>query len=114
MSFLSVLKSIGHVFTQATAVAEPLEPLIGAIPLVGPIGVTILKAVIAAEGLITTAASGNVKKTVVTAIVNAQHPGFDQSKLNAIIDQIVAAMNALQTALAQIPAPAATVPVPTA
>ena len=113
MSFLSVLKSIGHVFGEITTAAAPLEPLIGAIPVVGPIANTILQAVIAAEGLITTAANGSAKKAVVTAIVNAQHTGVDQTTLSAKIDQIVAAMNALQVALASIPAPVA-VPPPTA
>ncbi len=104
MSFLSVLKTIGHVFVTGTAVATSVEPLIGAIPVAGPIAVTILNAITAAEGLITTAANGAVKKQVVTAVVNAQHPGVDQSHLSTTIDQVVAAMNALAAALASVPA----------
>jgi hypothetical protein len=106
MSFLSVLKSIGHVFGAVATAATPLEPLIGAIPVAGPIADTVLSAITAAEGLVTTASQGAAKKAVVTAVVNAQHPGVDQSALSTTIDQVVAAMNALSTALASIPAPA--------
>ena len=110
MSFLSVLKSIAHVITGVTAVATPLEPIISAIPVAGPIAVTILGAITAAEGLITTASTGAVKKSVVTAVVNAQHPGVDANSLSAAIDKIVAAMNALNAALASVPAAPAVPP----
>lgn len=99
MSFLSVLKTIGHVLGGAATAATPLAPLIGAIPVAGPLAVTILGAITAVENLITSASSGPVKKSVVTAIVNANHPGVDPTSLAATIDKIVAALNALALAL---------------
>lgn len=99
MSFLSVLKTIGHVFAGVATTIAPLDPLIGAIPVVGPLAVTILGAISAAENLVTAAVAGPVKKSIVTAIVNANHPGVDQASLSATIDKIVAAMNALALAL---------------
>lgn len=104
MSFLSVLKAIGHAIVGVTQVGVALEPIINAVPVIGPIATTILSAVNAAEGLINVASSGPVKKSVVTAIVNAQHPGVDAGSLSAKIDQVVAAMNALASALAVDPA----------
>ena len=100
MSFLSVIKSIGHVFAGVTTAATGLEPILSLIPGVGPIAVTILNAVAAAEGLVTTASTGTVKKNIVTAVVNAQHADVNQTALSATIDEVVAAMNALQKALA--------------
>jgi hypothetical protein len=108
MSFLSVLKSIGHVIGTVVTDAKPLTPIISAIPVAGPIATTILGAIAAAEGLITTVSSGAVKKSVVTAVVNAQHAGVNQSWLSATIDQIVAALNALNAALSSVQPPAAT------
>ena len=104
MSFLSVLKSIGHVITGVTSTATTFDPLIAAIPVVGPVAVTVLGAITSAEGLITTAANGAAKKAVVTAVVNAQHTNVNQSQLSSTIDQIVAALNALQAAVASVPA----------
>ncbi len=99
MSFLSVLKTIGHVIGGLPAAVAPLNPLIAAIPVAGPLAVTILGAVAAAENLVQAANSGPVKKSIVTAIVNANHPGTDQATLSTTIDKIVAAMNALSVAL---------------
>ena len=100
MSFLSVIKGIGHVFAGVTTAATGLEPVLSLIPGVGPVAITLLNAAVSVEGLITTAANGAVKKNIVTAVVNAQHAGVNQSALSATIDEVVAAMNALQKALA--------------
>lgn len=110
MSFLSVLKSIGHVVTGVAATATAFSPAIGAVPVAGPIAVTILGAITAAEGLITTASQGAAKKAVVTAVVNAQHTDVNQTQLSATIDAIVAAMNALQASLAGAPVAPAVAP----
>ena len=106
MSFLSVLKTIGHAIVGVVNVGTTLEPIINAIPVLGPIATTIFSAVSAAEGLINVASTGPVKKSVVTAIVNAQHPGVDPTSLSAKIDEVVAAMNALAVALGTEPAAA--------
>jgi hypothetical protein len=108
-SFLSVLSSIGHIFGVAVGVEKSVAPIVGVIPVVGPIVNTIFGAITAAEGLVTSASQGAVKKSIVTAVVNAQHPGVSESALSTTIDQVVAAMNALSVALAGAPtAPAAT------
>lgn len=110
MSFLSVIKSIGHVLGVASTVETQFAPVIGAIPVAGPVINTIFGAIVAAENLITVASQGAAKKAVVTAVVNAQAPGLDPSHLSTVIDQVVAAMNALAAAVASIPA---TPPAPT-
>jgi hypothetical protein len=102
-SFLSVLSSIGHIFGVVSGVEKSVAPIVGVIPVVGPIVNTIFGAITAAEGLITSASNGAVKKSVVTAVVNAQHPGVDQTALSKTIDEVVAAMNALSVALAGAP-----------
>ena len=102
-SFGSIFKAIGHVLGIVTGVESTFAPVIGAIPVAGPIINTIFGAVTAAENLVTSASSGAVKKQVVTAIVNAQHPGLDASSLSSKIDQVVAAMNALSSAFAGPP-----------
>ena len=112
MSFLSVLKSIGQVLGGVTTVEAQFAPIVGAIPVAGPIINTIFGAIAAAEGLITTVNSGAVKKAVVTAVANAQHPGLNQSQLSTTIDQVVAAMNALSAALATAPAATPLTPAP--
>lgn len=102
-SFLSVISSIGHIFGVVTGAEKTVAPLVGAIPVVGPIVNTIFGAITAAEGLITSASQGAVKKSVVTAVVTAQHPGVNESSLSKTIDEVVAAMNALSAALAGAP-----------
>jgi tRNA U34 5-methylaminomethyl-2-thiouridine-forming methyltransferase MnmC len=124
MSFLSVLKSIGGVFGKVTSVITPLEPVIAAVPVYGPAFDSIFNSVIAVEQLFAnllptttpagtpaaTAQAGALKKSVVTAIVNstAATP-IPEATLSTTIDQIVAALNALQAAQAKVstPAPAA-------
>ncbi len=111
MSFLSVLKSIGGVFGKVTSVVTPLEPVIGAIPVYGPAFDTIFNAVVSVEGLFTGVASaGAAKKSVVTTVVNATVPAAQAvppATLSTTIDEIVAALNALQAAQVKAATPAA-------
>ena len=46
--------------------------------------------------------NGALKKTVVTAAVTTAHPSVDMAKLSEIIDKVVAALNALETAFEPI------------
>ncbi len=79
--------------------ATPFDPLIAAIPGFGPIIVTALGAIKAAETLIPQPGAGALKKPIVAAIVTAAHPGaVDPAVLNKAIDDIVAALNALRVA----------------
>ncbi len=110
MSFLSVLKSIGHVLQVGVADAAPLAPVIGLIPTVGPIAETILSAITAIEGLIKNPGTGAQKKAVVVSIVNTVHPGLDQAKLSDMIDSVVGGLNALTTVLGGVPAPVVQAP----
>ncbi len=104
MSFLSVLKSIGGVFGKVTAVVTPLEPVIGAIPVFGQEFNTVFNAVVAVESLFAgTPKTGAEKKLVVTKVVNATSPSpITEPALSASIDQIVAALNQLQSAQAAV------------
>ena len=107
-SFLSALKSIGHVFGKVVTVADKLDPLISAIPVFGPIAVAVLNAITTVEGLIPTTGSGAAKKAIVTSAVNAQVPGINSMVLSSAIDAIVAAFNDLQTAVIALDPPAKT------
>jgi hypothetical protein len=95
VSFLSVLKDIGHVVTKDIV---PLAPDLGMIPVAGPLITTVLGAVVAVEGLISKSSSGTAKKAAVTGIVNAAVPGVDSAQLSTVIDQVVASLNGLATA----------------
>ena len=110
MSFLSVLKSIGHVLSVGVADASKFSPAISAIPVAGPLITTVLGAVTAVEGLIPQSGAGAAKKAAVTAITNAAVPGVDASALSTLIDQVVAGLNTLaaahSAAVAATPPPA--------
>jgi hypothetical protein len=104
MSFLSVLKSIGHVVAVSAAAADAVAPVLAMIPGVGPAAAGVVKAISTAEELIPGAGQGAAKKTVATTIVQANHPEVDHSTLGEIIDAIVGALNALKAAFAKLPA----------
>jgi hypothetical protein len=106
MSFLPVLESILSVAENIANVAQPLEPLIGLIPVAGgPINL-ILNAMIAAEKLVPATGNGAAKKTAVTTLVNAAAPGIPATTLSTAIDEIVTALNALNAAASKLPATA--------
>ena len=110
MSFLSVLTSLGGGFGKVTSVVTPLEPAIAAIPVYGPTFDTIFNAVVSVESLFTGVASaGAAKKSVVTTVVNATVPTAEAvppATLSTTIDEIVAALNALQAAQVKAATPA--------
>ena len=94
MSFLPILKDIGHVFETGIGEASKLSGVISLIPG-GSLINTVVSSITAVEQLIPATGAGAAKKAAVTTIVNAAQPGIDQSKLSAVIDQIVAALNSL-------------------
>jgi hypothetical protein len=98
MSFLSILKSIGHAAQTVVADVAPFAPVIGAIPTVGPVFQTVFEAIVAVEQLIGSPGAGAAKKAVVTQIVNANHPNVDAANLSASIDNVVQALNLLEQA----------------
>ena len=104
MSFLSVLKSIGHVVATAAGVETQFAPVVGAIPVAGSLINTIFNSIVAVEGLITAANQGPLKKQIVTAIVSAQHPEADKKALSTTIDNVVAGMNTVDEALTNVSA----------
>lgn len=112
MSFLSVLKAIGHTIEGGVAAVQPFAPVLSAIPVAGPVITTVLGAITAAENLIPQAGQGQTKKGVVTSIVNAAVPGIDPAALSIAIDDIVNSLNAIEAAFGKLPAnPPATGPV---
>jgi hypothetical protein len=103
MSFLSVLKSIGHVFQVGTAIVAPIEPIIAAIPGVGQVFNTVFSAIVGIEQLIGTPGTGAQKKQIVTQVVNTVHSGIDPAVLSNAIDALVSALNAIQAAGVKLP-----------
>jgi len=98
MSFLSVLKSIGHVVATGAADMAPFEPAIAAIPVAGAPIATVIGAITAVEGLVPHAGAGPAKKAAVTSVVTAAIPTIDPVALSSAIDQIVTALNAMSKA----------------
>jgi hypothetical protein len=105
MSFLSILKSIGHALGTVAGDIAPFSGAIAAIPVGGPIAATILNAIGVAEQTLG-AGAGAAKKAAATATVNAAAPGLNQATLSAVIDNTVAALNAIQAAMKTLPATA--------
>jgi hypothetical protein len=111
MSFLSVLKSIGHALQTGVTDVTPVLQVASTIPALGTIPTIVLGAITTVEGLVTTAGNGAAKKSAVTTIVNAVSPGINQVDLSAAIDAIVSGLNAVEAAISTITAakpPAAT------
>lgn len=107
MSFLSGLESVGKYILKgslvATKVIGPAEPLIAMIPGVGTIATTVINAIGTLENLVPQDGAGAAKKTAIIAIINAIHPGLDQVKLSADIDEIVKVLNMLSGILGGMP-----------
>ena len=110
MSFLSVLQSINSVFTtKINPVVTSLEPAIGAIPVYGPAFDAIFNTVVAVESLFAGlggATTGVAKKTVATTVLAAVAPAIPAATVSSTIDEIVAALNALQAVQAKVSVPA--------
>jgi hypothetical protein len=106
MSFLTILKGIGHVLQVGVTDVAPFAPLIGAVPVVGPIFTTVFQSIFAVEQIITPANSGAAKKAAAIQLINAVHPGLDPAALGAAIDAVVAALNSVEAAIGKLPVPA--------
>lgn len=95
MSFIGVLKHIGHIVGIVSEDAAPFGSLISLIPVFGPVASTVLAAIVAEEKNVQSAGAGAAKKAAVTAKVNVLAPGIDPATLSTAIDEMVAALNAL-------------------
>jgi hypothetical protein len=104
MSFLGVLKAIGHGVLVGLGAAEKLSPEIAMIPMIGAPASAILSAIAAVEQAIPNG-GGAAKKTAATTLVNATAPGIDPATLSSTIDSVVAGLNTLTAALAALKAP---------
>jgi len=108
MSFLSVIKSIGHVLGIITKDVAPFDNLISAIPVFGPIAATVIGAIAAIEQQTTGTGQGATKKSAATDIITALLPHLDAAMLSAVIDDVVAGLNTIEAAVSKLPpAPAA-------
>ena len=112
MSFLSVIKNIGHIVVTGEAIIAPLAPLIESVVPAkeGNIFATVLQGIMIAEQLVgptSVTNTGAQKKTLALAVVNAVHPGLDQTALGTAVDGLVAALNQITTAAEAVPAPVA-------
>ncbi len=103
MSFLSILKTIGKDIGIGAQFAAPILSLI---PGVGTVAGTVLNSIVAVEQLVTASGTGAAKKAAATTIINTVHPGLNQTELSTTVDAVVAALNALETALGAAPAAA--------
>lgn len=103
MSFLSVLKSIGHGVQTGLGIEQQFAPIVAAVPGGGVVN-TVVSAILSLEQLFPHSGVGPAKAQLVTAAVAAVSPGIDQIVLQSSIDKIVAAFNALQNAAATKPA----------
>jgi hypothetical protein len=108
MSFLSGLTSvigkIGHGIAVGTTVATQFEPVIAAIPSVGPAIVTGLNIVVALESLFPQSGLGAQKAALAVSAITAAHPNVTAPQAQAIVDNIVAGLNAAAKAAAAPPA----------
>jgi hypothetical protein len=104
MSFLSVLKDIGKGAEKVLSVAAPAASAVAGLIPGGSIISTILGSVVAAEHLVTTPTSGADKKAIAVAIINAVHPGLNQTVVSDAIDGLVSVLNALAAAIDKTPA----------
>lgn len=98
MSFLSTLQTIGKYIGIGLGVVKPFVPMIDAIPTVGPIFDTVFSVITMLEGLIPDSGQGAAKKALAVPIVAAAHPGVSPTAIGSLIDDMVAALNALQQA----------------
>lgn len=105
MSFLNVLKVIGTDALKVVNVASPYASMLSVIPVVGPEISTIFSAIHSVETLVQNSgsgATGPAKKQAVIAIINAIHPGMDQTILSNGIDSIVGVLNTLDSIFGDI------------
>lgn len=109
MTFLHAIKAIGHGIEVGLAdVSSPaVQAIASAVPGFGPEAAAVLKLVYTVEALIPGSKLGAAKKAAVTAIATANTPSLavpaSAAQLSKQIDSLVAALNAVQTALAAIP-----------
>lgn len=103
MSFLSVLKSIGHGVQTGLGVEQQFAPIVAAVPG-GSVVNTVVYAILSLEQLFPHSGLGPAKSQLVTAAAIAAAPGIDPGAVQASVSQIVAAFNALQNAAASKPA----------
>jgi hypothetical protein len=110
MSFLSVLKTIGHGIETGLGVAQQAAPIVNLIPGGGVVE-TVIKGIVGIEQLFPQSGLGAAKSTLVAAAATAAAPGIDPAALQAGITSIVTALNALEAAASKAtPPPAAPAP----
>lgn len=112
MSFLSVLKTIGSVFTKVNAVVQPLEPVIAAIPGGSTFDSyfnTIVQIEQLFEGVASTPASSAAKLSIASQVIAAKNPTVSPETIPPVVNTIVASLNALQGVQTSVAAPAAKV-----
>ncbi len=113
MSFLSVLRSIGHGVQVGTGAIAPLVPVLGSIPGFGGPFATIFQAVTAAETLIPhddgSGTQNAAKAAMVATVTQANHPDIPPSDIANATNALVAALKAMQQAMdllqASVPKP---------
>ncbi len=115
MSFLSVLKTIGHVFDKVVGINTQLTPIIDAVPG-GAAFEVIFNTVVSVEQMIAGVLGANVpstpalsaaKKAMAVAVIaaNPATASMAPETVSTGVDQVVANLNALQATQARIAAP---------
>lgn len=97
MSFLSVLKKIGHGVEVGEKIIEPFEPVLAVVPGFGPVFDLVFHGIQLAEQLVGPD-NGPTKKDLVLKLVNSRWPNLPQAALGGAVDVLVAALNQLNAA----------------
>jgi hypothetical protein len=108
MSFLSVLKSIGSIFSKVDKVVQPLEPIINVVPG-GAAFNTIFNSIIQVEqlfeGITSNPQTSAAKLSIATQVIAAKDPTLNTPALPGQINNVVTGLNTLQTVQSSVAAP---------
>lgn len=119
ISFLSVLKTVGHGIVTATQVADKAAPLLEKLPgAYGPLAGTLLDTVVAVEKMVPASGAGAAKKSIAQTVIGVLAPEAVKAmpsgnapvgspsppeSLSGIIDDVVTGLNQVNTALGKLP-----------
>src|SRR5271154_6327990 len=114
MSFLSVLKKIGHGIEVGLQVASPFIGIASSFVPGGSLAFTVLNSISGVEQVLIGPGNGAQKQAAAIALINQAHPGLNQAQLTSAVNAFGLAMNTLATAVPvseQTPTPAPAPPV---
>lgn len=108
MSFLSVLHGINSAISGVASVEAKIDPIVRVIPVFGPYASVLFKTITVLEELRSPTTKGVDLKPVAISLINVIHPGIDQTKLAAHIDEAINVVKQVEAFLAKIDGTGAT------